>query len=171
MELIVRPLTENDEKAFREGMSLFADMEKDWYSFLWKDGDTFSDHVKLLNARAKGVDVPAGRVPDSMLYAFLEGKIVGRISIRHELNEYLASRGGHLGYAVATAYRQKGIGAEILKQGLVYCKEKLNLKEVLITCSEENIGSIKVIEKNHPRSMEKVFVEGEWIRKYWIDLI
>ena len=58
--------------------------------------------------------------------------------------------GGHIGYAVVPKFRGQGIATEILKQSLDYCKEN-NVQtagKVLVTCDDDNIGSVKTIENN-----------------------
>lgn len=172
MNLILRPLTIDDREAFFEGLSLFSDMDLDWFTFVWKEGMSFEDHLKILDDECHGRNLKVDRVPSSMLYAFLDGKIVGRSSIRHELNDFLFSEGGNIGYAVATSYRKQGIATEILKQSLLYSKKVLGLEKVLITCDDDNIGSYKTIEKNGG------YLEGKNIsndgsklkRRYWIKL-
>ncbi len=170
MNLELKRLTINDEAAFKEGLKLFSDMESEWYSFVWHEGMTFEDHLKILDCRYRGEGLRPGNVPDSMLYAFYEGKIVGRSSIRHELNDLLIKTGGNIGYAVATTYRKRGFATEILKQSLNYCRDVLNLEQVLITCDDDNIASAKTIEKNGGLLENKVFSESEnkLKRRYWI---
>jgi predicted acetyltransferase len=172
MTLTLRKLTKEDETAFKEGLSLFSDMDSEWFSFVWKEGMSFEEHLKILDDRFHGVGLRPGLVPDSMLYAFVDGKIVGRASIRHELNEWLNRFGGHIGYAVATQYRMKGYAAEILKQSLDYCRNVLRLDQVLVTCDDDNFGSIKTIEKNGGELENKIFLETEnkTKRRYWIVL-
>lgn len=170
MNLVLRTLTIEDEKAFNEGLQLFSDMDKDWYTFVLKDGMSYAEMLKILDDNAKGINIPSNRVPDSMLYGFLDGVIVGRVSIRHQLNDYLFSEGGNIGYSVATSFRKKGIASEMLKQSLEYCKNVLKLKEVLITCDDENVGSYKVIEKcGGVLEAKNVSNDGSKIkRRYWI---
>ncbi len=172
MNLELRPLNSQDEAAFLEGIELFSDMDFDWYSFLYRPGMTHEEHLKKLDERFHGKNLASGLVPDSMLYAFLDGRIVGRSSIRHELNDYLFKFGGNIGYAVATAYRQKGIATEILKQSLLYCRDVLKLKKVLVTCDEDNLASIKTIEKNGGVFENKIMNEGKSVHtnRYWITL-
>lgn len=172
MTLVLRKLTKEDEAAFREGLKLFSDMDSDWYSFVWKEGMNFKEHLKILDDQFHGIGLEPGRVPHSMLYAFVDGKIIGRASIRHDLNEFLMRAGGNIGYAVATHYRKKGYASEILKQSLDYCRNVLKLDQVLITCDDDNVGSIKTIEKNGGELENKIFLEEENItkRRYWIVL-
>lgn len=47
-------------------------------------------------------------------------EVVGRVSIRHALNEFLAKVGGHIGYGVSTSHRRKDDATEILKKSLKY---------------------------------------------------
>lgn len=170
--LILRNLTIHDEKAFRDGLEAFSDMELSWYSFIWNSEMTFSELLEIQEKKTKGLDLPVGRVPDSMLYAFVDGKIVGRSSIRHELNDYLTKIGGHIGYAVASSFRQRGYATEILKQSLTYCRDVLGLEKVLVTCDDDNIGSILTIERNGGILENKIQMEDKNIltRRYWINL-
>lgn len=155
-----------------DGLELFSDMDGDWYSFIWELGLKFETHLQTLDDRFHGRNLSPGLVPDSMLYAFLDGKIVGRSSIRHELNDYLLKVGGHIGYAVATEYRKKGIATEILKQSLVYCKDVLKLDRVLVTCDEDNGGSVKTILKNGGVLENIVLAKSgtKYTNRYWINL-
>jgi predicted acetyltransferase len=172
MKFELRTLTENDEKAFLEGFRLFSDMEAYWFSFSYKEGDTFKDHLALLDDELHGRNLAPGRVPHTMLYAFLDGKIIGRASIRHQLNDHLIKLGGNVGYAVATNYRNKGYATEILKQSLVYCRDVLKLHSVLVTCDDDNNGSIKTIVKNGGVYENKILNEGKntFTNRYWIKL-
>lgn len=130
------------------------------------------EHLKILENRFYGRNLMNGKVADSILYAFLDGKIVGRSSIRHELNDFLKNFGGHIGYAVATSYRNQGIATEILKQSLNYCRDILKLDRVLLTCNEDNAGSIKTITKNGGVLENKVLNAGKatYTNRYWIKL-
>ena len=171
-QIILRALTKDDEIAFMEGLELFSDMDGEWYSFIWELGLKFETHLQTLDDRFHGRNLPSGLVPDSMLYAFLDGKIVGRSSIRHELNDHLRKTGGHIGYAVATPYRNKGIATEILRQSLAYCKDVLSLERVLVTCDENNVGSIKTILKNGGVFEDKILAKSGTVytNRYWINL-
>jgi predicted acetyltransferase len=66
----------------------------------------------------------------------------------HSLNPYLERFGGHIGYVVVPEYRRQGYATEILRQLLQIACQKLGLKRVLVTCDDDNVGSIKTIEKN-----------------------
>lgn len=132
---------------------------------------SFATMMEILKKEHKGVDLAPGRVPHSMLYAFLDGKIIGRVSVRHELNEQLRHRGGHIGYAVAPRFRGKGYATEMVGQALEYCKS-LGIKDVMVTCADDNIPSWKVIERYNGKLQDRIWddEDSEMIRRYWIKL-
>lgn len=171
-KLSLRELNENDEAAFLIGLQDWNEGDLAWYSFTWAQGMTFLEMLKILRKEALGIDLAPGRVRRTMLYAFLNDKIIGRLSVRHELNEFLRHRGGHVGYSVAPKYRKQGYATEIMKQGLVFCKT-IGLNPILVTCSDTNIASCKIIEKFNGKLEDKVFLkeDNETIRRYWIDQI
>jgi len=171
LKLELRELTADDEAAFREGLKEWEGESPHWYSFCWKPGMTFEHMLSILKKDALGIDLAPGRVPHTMLYAFVDGKIVGRLSIRHKLNEGLRRRGGHIGYAVAKRFRGKGYATEIVRQGLQFCRG-LGISQVLVTCADNNVASWKVIEHFNGRLDDKVWddIDQETIRRYWIDL-
>jgi predicted acetyltransferase len=70
---------------------------------------------------------------------------VGRVSIRHELNAYLAEVGGHIGYGVRPGFRRRGYATAILRQSLPVAAS-IGLERVLVTCDADNVGSSTVIE-------------------------
>ena len=90
---------------------------------------------------------------------------VGRISVRHELNELLFSWGGHVGYAVRPSARGRGLAGSALLQMLDVCDE-LGIDPVLITCDVDNEPSRRTIE-----SAGGVYEDTrEGKLRYWIDL-
>jgi predicted acetyltransferase len=71
--------------------------------------------------------------------------LVGRVSIRHELNAFLTEIGGHIGFGVRPAHRRRGYAGEILGQTLVIARA-LGVDAALVTCDEDNVVSARVIE-------------------------
>jgi len=171
MSLTVRQLTPNDETAFFEGMNLWSEEDRAWHTFSWKPGMSYSEMLTILEDEREGRNMAEGRVPHTMLYGFLDGKIIGRVSIRHELNDFLLRRGGHIGYAVADGYRGKGFATLLMLEGMKYCKS-LGLSEILVTCDNANVPSWKIIEKFEARLENKIIDEKEnkKIRRYWVKL-
>jgi len=86
-----------------------------------------------------------GSVRSDFLVADVGGVIVGRASIRYELNEFLAREGGHIGYCVLPAHRRRGYATEILRQSVALARAD-GVGRILVTCDEDNVASARVIE-------------------------
>ena len=142
--LNLRKLTIEDELIFLSGMEKWKGESLSWYTFDWKPGVSFKNHIERLDKNTQGVDLPVGHVPSSMLYGFVNNEIVGRVNIRHELNESLSARGGNIGYSVAPEYRKQGYATEMMEQTLLYCRG-IALNKLLITCAVANIPSWRIV--------------------------
>ena len=111
--------------------------------------------------RLDKTDPPEGFVPATMLWAVDGDRWLGRVSVRHELNDHLIRFGGHIGYAVRPSARRRGIATALLHVGLGMLNG-IGVGEALILCAEDNEGSRRVIE-TAGGELEKV-VEG--LRSY-----
>ena len=111
-------------------------------------------------------------VPKTHLWAISAGDFVGRISIHHELTDALRTMGGHIGYDTVPAFRGRGIATEMLRLALPLARS-LGLVEVLLTCDETNVASIRVIERNGGllRDTKSVDPKRPPKRYYWIPLL
>lgn len=167
--LILRELGPGDEEAFMRGLRLWDGEDLTWYTFEWKAGISFPEMLERLRKNREGLDLPENRVASSMYYAFLSGEIVGRVNVRHQLNENLRRRGGHVGYAVAPGYRRRGLATEMMKQVLPLCRG-LGIASLMVSCADDNTGSWKLIEKLGGRLEDKVWddEDQEMIRRYWV---
>jgi predicted acetyltransferase len=171
VSIVLRKLKIEDEAAFFDGLKLWEGQPLFWYTFDWTPGVTYTEMLAKLEASANGVGLPPGKVPATMLYAFCGEKIIGRLHVRHELNEWLLRRGGNIGYAVAPAYRGRRIATEMMAQGLDFCRG-LGLEKVLVTCADANTPSWKIIE-HFQGLLENTITDaedGERVRRYWIAL-
>jgi len=124
----------------------------------------------VLAEQERGGNLTANQVPATFLFAFTGASIVGRVSIRHSLNPSLERFGGHIGYVVVPEYRRQGFGTAILRQSLQIVRQKLGLTRVLLTCDDDNLGSIRTIEKNGG-VLESIVAGpdgGKPKRRYWI---
>jgi len=129
-------------------------------------GERWRDHLAGLERGRLGLDLAPGRVPATFLYADVDGQVVGRASVRHALTDQLLRLGGHIGYAVLPPFRRRGYGTEILRQSLVVARAE-GVGRVLVTCDDDNLGSIAVIERcGGRRDVEWPGDDGT--RRYWI---
>lgn len=162
----LRPLSLEDEAEALQGHSELA-LENWEYLLGYKEDMPWPEYLEILGHQSTGTNLKEGRVPATFLIAENEGKLVGRASIRHELNNFLLSVGGHIGYGVRPSYRRQGFATEILRQSLTYI-HGLGVREVLVTCDDDNLGSIRVIESQGGILENKVEFEGTLKRRYWI---
>jgi predicted acetyltransferase len=132
----------------------------------------FSRYLDVLVEQEQGVNLAPDHVASTFLFAFKGERIVGRVTIRHELNDFLERFGGHIGYVVVPEFRRQGNATEMLRLALRVAWEKLGLRRVLVTCDDDNAGSIRTIEKNG--GVLENIVSGpepdKAKRRYWIDL-
>ncbi|HEV7649663.1 MAG TPA: GNAT family N-acetyltransferase [Actinophytocola sp.] len=162
-ELRLRPLRAADERAFRAAHALMAG--EGFVFGLGLDAcPAWADYLASLDLLRAGVEVPEGLVPATFLVAEVAGEIVGRTSVRHELNDYLLREGGHIGYGVLPAYRRRGHATEILRQSLVVARAA-GVDRVLVTCDEDNVASGRAIEACGGR---QEILPGTRRRRYWI---
>lgn len=168
MSLILRELNEEDEAAFLEGYDAYRGESPHFYTFEWKPGIPFLEHLERLRKNSRGEDLRADLVPETRLYAFVDGKIVGRVSLRHTLNQKLRERGGHIGYSVAPAYRGRGYATEMFRQSIPHF-HRLGIQRVMITCDHDNEPSWRLLERVGAELAEIFFdkEDGKLARRYF----
>lgn len=170
LPLALRPLRVADEAPFKAAVADFLRSDGDWeFAFRFDPAGDFAGYVAEVNAWPRGVP---NFVPSTYLVAVAGDTIVGRVSIRHELNDFLLRVGGHIGYMVLAGHRRRGYATEILRQSLGFCTG-LGLDRVLLTCDDGNLGSQIVIERNGG-VLENILPPGPDLkvpkRRYWIDV-
>ena len=83
-----------------------------------------------------------GLVPATNFWIIANEQYVGRMSIRHTLNEWLQSYGGHIGYEVKKSARRQGIATKALGLALDYCRNDLELLSTIHAKKSINIMSV-----------------------------
>ena len=166
--LRLRPPRPDDESAFRAGHEAMT-AEGFVFGLGYSTDMNFDDYIKQLEDHRAGVNLPERFVPSTFLVADVDGEIVGRTSIRHRLNEFLLQEGGHIGYGVLPPHRRRGYATGILRQSLIIARS-IGIDRVLVTCDDDNTGSIKTIEACGGQ-LENVVTTEEHRprRRYWID--
>ncbi len=131
---------------------------------------SWSAFLLSIENQRRGINLSPYQVRGRQLVAEVDGEIIGRVSLRFELNEYLTERGGHVGYGVAPAHRRKGYATEILRQALVVIRAE-GVDPVLVACDDDNVASSRTIERNGG-VLESIappnYGEVESVRRYWI---
>jgi predicted acetyltransferase len=112
--------------------------------------------------RRMETDPPAAFVPFTTLWWAEGDTYLGRISIRHRLNDALREIGGHIGYDVRPSARRRGHATAMLAAALPRAAA-LGIERALITCDTANTASRKVIERNGEVLQDR---RGDKLR-YW----
>jgi putative hydrolase of the HAD superfamily len=142
-------------------------------SFLhhYQEGMSLRRYLEVLDEQERPTNLPPGQVPSTFLLAFTGRRIVGRVAIRHTLNDSLLRVGGHIGYVVVPEFRRRGHATAILRLALQVAGERLGIGRVLVTCDDDNVGSIRTIENNRGVLENTVRgPDGQPKRRYWIDV-
>lgn len=136
-----------------------------------RDAKSFEEWHNAILDNLSEETVREGLVPATtyMAISIDDERLIGMIDIRHRLNDYLLSYGGHIGYSVRKSEREKGYATEMLKLALKECR-RLGIIDVLITCDKSNIASVKTIIKNGASLENEVQEESEITQRYWINL-
>lgn len=143
--LTLRPVRSSDEAEVVAGHQAMA-ADDFVFALDYDPSQPFAAYVDTLAKCAYGIDLREGYVPATFLLAVANGAVVGRVSIRHALSDFLAHEGGHIGYGVLSEHRRKGYATEILRQALVIARS-LGIERALLTCDDDNVGSARVIER------------------------
>ena len=131
----------------------------------------YTEYLKIVENNSKGIYLPTHIVPSSIYFLVEEGskRILGAIDIRHELNAYLHTYGGNIGYGIRPSERKKGYATQMLNLALEQCKI-LGMQKVLITCFKDNVGSAKTILNNGGVLENEVAENGILKQRYWITI-
>ena len=132
---------------------------------------TYQEWIDKVTAGIDIANVKEGKVP-AFTYFYVreeDDKIIGMITIRLALNDFLRKEGGHIGYCIRPTERRKHYGSTMLKEALKFCNV-IGLNEVIITCNKSNPASAGVI-KNCGGQLDAEFYNetfGKTVQRYLI---
>jgi predicted acetyltransferase len=130
----------------------------------WHEPGAFASYVERLHAdRLEETPRPPTWVPCTTWW-WLDGDVfLGRIALRHRLNDALRAVGGHIGYDVRRSVRRRGHAIAMLRRVLVEAAA-LGIDDALLTCDHDNLGSRRTIESCGGRLDNP----GDDKLRYWI---
>ena len=130
----------------------------------------FAAWVSRLVRQADPTEDPGpGMVHCTYRWIVEDGRVLGAIALRHELNDHLLRHGGHIGYSVRPSARGRGLAAWALGEMLGEARA-LGLDRVLITCLASNVASARTIERNGGVLEDVTDSELGPLQRYWIAL-
>ncbi|MFE9328167.1 GNAT family N-acetyltransferase [Nocardia sp. NPDC052278] len=144
--VVLRSPRMGDEQVVRAAHQVMAVEDGFDFALGLEPGMDWKQYLERLEDYRRGRNLPEGIVPATFLIATLDDEIVGRADIRHTLNDYLARRGGHIGYAVLAEHRRRGYGRAILRQSLDLA-HRMGIDRVFITCDDGNDGSRRIFSE------------------------
>lgn len=170
MSRLTRPSVDY-RKSYLQAMREFQSEGRYITYNLRRIGEHFDDYVRQLYKQEEHDSTTPGRVPNTEFWLIDNQTFIGRLNLRHRLNDYLFHVAGHIGYEIRPTQRRRGYGIEILRLGLLEARA-IGLKRVLVTCDEDNIGSRRIIEHNGGIFENAVTVASSSQHKlrYWITL-
>ena len=164
-----RPRLDEENEFMRAHRATSPDVP--YFLHYYEEGMSFRRYIEVLEEHERAVNLPPNHVASTFLFAFTGQRIVGRVAIRHRLNDVLLRVGGHIGYVVVPEFRRQGYATTILRLALRIAHDSLGIQRVLVTCDDDNVGSIRTIE-NNGGVLEEV-ISGPDLdrpkRRYWID--
>ena len=119
-----------------------------------------------------GAEMPEGKVACDYFWITDSGEVVGFIAFRRELNDWLRSYGGHVGYSVRPSRRREGIARTALNLVLDRARSQ-GYERVMLTCDDDNAGSYRTIEGAGGElvaTIDASEAEVPLLRQYWITL-
>lgn len=135
------------KESFLDFVSDVKDTGYESYSLYTKAEENFDEFLMQLKDSQEGNNLPDGYVPCSSFWLIDEkDEVVGVIRIRHIVNSDFLQMIGHIGYEIKSTHRKMGYGTNLLEFGLIEAK-KIGLDVVLITCDNDNLASLRIIDK------------------------
>jgi predicted acetyltransferase len=155
--------------------SAFLDMARECdaagefrYALALRDFDAYLHRIDE-SRRADGLT--EGWVPGTEFWLEDRGLIVACARLRLWLTADLENEGGHIGYDVRPSLRRQGYGTALLGLVLLEARSR-GIPRARLTCDADNIGSIKVIERNGGKYAGSGISKesGKPVRQYWVEL-
>lgn len=105
--------------------------------------------LQEVDNHSRGIDLPAGWIPYTTYFLYVDDIPVGYGRVRHSSSEYLETvvGAGNLGYGISKEYRGKGYGDILFKELLKKCKEH-GYKEIKLFPLKTNEATVKIMLKN-----------------------
>ena len=168
-DLTLRLPREDEEQEFLRAHHATSPETPSFLHF-YEEGMPLRRYLEVLSAQERDVVQSPDVVPETFLFAFVGPRIVGRVAIRHALNDFLEQFGGHIGYVLVPEFRRRGYATSILRLSIQFARHRLGIRRILVTCRDNNVASIRTIEKNGGVLDDIVTPpDGIRMRRYWID--
>jgi predicted acetyltransferase len=172
---LIRPTSDHFDSC-AEAVAEFGDAHIDGSGLrapVVPDRETLDALVEKAKLHADtSAELPDGLVHEDLYWIMDDGEVIGFLSFRHRLNDWLSEAGGHIGYAVRASRRRQGYASAALALALDRAR-KIGLDRVFVTCDDDNMASARTIEKAGGvlQDVSDQSARGHaLLRRYWITL-
>lgn len=117
------------------------------WSGRWETTEGFASYTGRFREQSAGIGLPSAWIPSTTWWWVEADQYLGRITLRHRLNERLLRNGGHIGYDVRPGARRRGHATAMLAAVLPHAAA-MGIDRALLTCDRDNVASRGVIEAN-----------------------
>ncbi len=161
-----------DERHREDVLSFYKEIEESGGECIgFKNRRNYDLWLTEMQNRHSGENLPAGYVRENFWLCYEKNRLVGVFSLKFELTKPLLDYGGHVGYAVRSTERNRGLATQMLAQGLKIA-ESLGFDRILCVCDADNTASEKVILKNGGIFEDERYdaEENVVVKRYWVKL-
>lgn len=135
----------------------FLNIYQDWVPFV--TDKNFEEYIKNMNDIAEGINNNGVK---EKYYWFVDNNGIigsGSIRINPEVDSNVEIFSGNIFYQIVPSKRKQGYGT-MLCHFLLEEMHQLGFKNAIITCYQNNIGSINIIKSNYGKLIETVNGDG-----------
>ncbi len=130
--------------------------------------DNYEEWLESIQNNNSEETLAEGDVLTDVYLGVKNNRLVGIVSLKHELDDSQEDS-SHINYSIRPSCRCKGCGTKMVKKAL--CKAKdIGLDEIKVAIPHDNVGSIRVIEKNDAEFVKSVDNLGEQVDVYQLKL-
>lgn len=143
------------------------DVYRGHHSIAWQG---YSALYELISRMKEGGFPTPDIVPMDAYFIESDSSILGEVYIRHRLSPRLERIGGHVGYKVRPSARNRGVATCALRLALRLLRQ-IGVQRALLTCSDQNAPSARVIEKCGGVRSSDAKIEHGIERRYWVETL
>lgn len=148
---MIKPKKELFDDYRKAVVESFENNIEEWKPFNPEEYDSWKDNIlKTYEKVEKGEKLPSGVFRTITYWCVEDDEFIGEVQLRPTIKDDEALIYGHISYAIRYSKWGKGHGTKILELALNKAKEE-GLNKVNIACHKNNIGSVRVIEKNNAK--------------------
>ncbi len=168
--LVAREFTIDDKNEIIDMVNEIRQVDNNFEGFTnIKDADNYEEFLRELETNKHQELIKPEYSPQTTYGVFDDERLIGGFNLRHVIKGDLINYGGNIGYLIIPSERGKGYGTKLLCLALEKA-QILGIKNVLVSCGVDNVGSNRVIENNGGIYENNYYEEstGKTFKRFWI---